>query len=104
MPVAHWGTEAESRMVNSYGEVFEANTAEADDDLPRLSGPDDQAGHVLGMYRELVPVFKSKDLEIDELDLSSRGSWQATLSTGAVIELGSERHRQPRSTRSPRWR
>ncbi|MBS0427087.1 MAG: cell division protein FtsQ/DivIB [Proteobacteria bacterium] len=88
VPVAHWGTEAESRMVNSYGEVFEANTAEADDDLPRLSGPDDQASHVLGMFRELEPVFKAKDLELDELDLSSRGSWQATLSTGAVIELG----------------
>ncbi|MFT4268845.1 MAG: cell division protein FtsQ/DivIB [Xenophilus sp.] len=88
VPVAHWGEESESRLVNSYGEVFDANSAEAGDDLPHLAGPDDQAGHVLGMYGELVPVFKAVDLELDGLSLSSRGSWQAQLANGATIEMG----------------
>ena len=40
VPVAHWGDEAESRLINGYGEVFEANVAEVDEhDLPRLVGP-----------------------------------------------------------------
>jgi len=88
VPVAHWGEESESRLVNSYGEVFDANSAEAADDLPRLAGPDDQAGHVLGMYRELVPLFESAQLEAEGLGLSSRGSWQVRLANGATIELG----------------
>ncbi len=89
VPVAHWGGEAESRMINAYGEVFEANVGEViDQDLPRLAGPLDQAGQVLGMYRTLVPLFQPYDLEIDALTLSSRGSWQVVLDTGAVLELG----------------
>jgi cell division protein FtsQ len=88
VPVAHWGDEADSKLVNGYGEVFEANVAEVDDSLPHLSGPGDQAGMVLGMYRELEPLLRPYDLTIDELSLSSRGSWAATLDTGAVIELG----------------
>jgi cell division protein FtsQ len=88
VPVAHWGDEDSSKLVNNYGEVFDANVAEADDDLPRLDGPAEQAGQVLGMYRVLVPIFQPYQLSIDELALSARGSWQAVLDTGATIELG----------------
>ena len=88
VPVAFWGGEDRSALVNSFGEVFEANTAEASDELPRLIGPDEQSGHVLGMFRELQPLFAASGLSIEQLELSQRGSWQATLDTGAVIELG----------------
>ncbi|MBU1443770.1 MAG: cell division protein FtsQ/DivIB [Gammaproteobacteria bacterium] len=88
VPVAFWGGESESRLVNSFGEVFEANVAEVDDSLPRLSGPNGQAGQVLGMYRVLEPLFKPYDLSIDELELSSRGSWRVVLDSDADIELG----------------
>lgn len=88
VPVAHWGDDAGSKLVNNFGEVFEANVAEVDDDLPRLYGPVDQAGQVLGMYRVLAPLFQPYDLSIDELALSGRGSWQVVLDTGATLELG----------------
>ena len=88
VPVAHWGPDADSKLVNSFGEVFEANVAEVDDALPRLDGPVDQAGQVLGMYRVLAPMFQPYDLRVEDLSLSGRGSWQVTLDTGAVIELG----------------
>ncbi|MDB5730274.1 MAG: cell division protein FtsQ [Variovorax sp.] len=87
-PVAHWGGEADSKLVNNYGEVFEANTAEAGDDLPRLKGPAGQAGQVLGMYRTLAPLFEPYELHLEELTVSGRGSWQAVLDSGAVVELG----------------
>ena len=87
-PVAHWGDEAESKLINGFGEVFEANVAEVDDDLPHLDGPAEQAGQVLGMYRVLSPLFQPYDLSIDALSLSSRGSWRVTLDTGATVELG----------------
>lgn len=86
--VAHWGNEAESKLVNSFGEVFEANTAEVDSELPHLAGPIEQAGQVFGMYRTLQPLFEGYDLHLDALSLSARGSWQAELDTGALIELG----------------
>ncbi|MGR4872034.1 cell division protein FtsQ/DivIB [Variovorax sp. LARHSF232] len=88
VPVAFWGEDDESRLINGYGEVFEANVAEVDQPLPRLSGPLAQAGQVLGMYQVLAPLFTPYDLAIDELVLSARGSWEAKLDTGAVIELG----------------
>ena len=88
--VALWGADRESRMVNSFGEVFEANVGEVDqDELPRLSGPDAQAAEVLAMYRVVNPMFEPLGLTVDRLTLSARGSWQLELDSGAVVELGS---------------
>jgi cell division protein FtsQ len=88
VPAAHWGSESESKLINGFGEVFEANVAEVADNLPRLDGPQEQAGQVLGMYRVLAPLFAPYDLAIEQLTLSSRGSWRAVLDSGAVLELG----------------
>ncbi|MGJ7484651.1 cell division protein FtsQ/DivIB [Variovorax sp. LT2P21] len=88
VPVAHWGDEAGSKLVNGFGEVFEANVAEVDDQLPRLDGPLEQAGQVLGMYRLLAPLFQPYELDVVELGLSSRGSWHVLLDSGALVELG----------------
>lgn len=86
--VALWG-EHESRMVNSFGEVFEANAGDVESDgLPRLAGPDGQAREVLAMYEALVPLFEPLDLAVARLALTARGSWNVELDTGAAIELG----------------
>ena len=88
-PVAYWGAENESRMVNGFGEVFEANVGDVESqDLPRLVGPDGQAAEVLNMYGRLKPLFEPLDLSVDEVSLSGRGSWSVGLDTGATIELG----------------
>lgn len=88
-PVAFWGPEGETLLVNSFGEVFEANPGDVDqDDLPRLSGPREQSAQVLATYRALAPLFRSLELEIEQLTLTARGSWQAQLDTGAMVELG----------------
>ena len=87
--VAYWGSEGELRLINNYGEVFEANVGEVDQDpLPRLNGPDGQGPEVLAMYRVLLKHFGQMDLQVDELELSRGGSWRARLDTGATIELG----------------
>lgn len=88
-PVAFWGAEGETTLVNSFGEVFEANPGDIEDeDLPRLAGPQDQSAQVLAMYRALAPAFEPLDLEVSQLVLTARGSWQARLDTGATIEMG----------------
>ena len=88
--VAYWGTEGDSRLVNSFGEVFEANLGELEqDDLPRLGGPDGQSAMVLAMHRTLQPILTPIDVTLEQLELSPRGGWHARLDTGTTLELGS---------------
>lgn len=87
--VAYWGAEGDSRLVNNFGEVFEANVGEVDQEaLPRLSGADDQAAQVLASYQMLQPLFEALDLTIDHVELSQRGGWRVRLDSGAMLELG----------------
>ena len=87
--VAYWGAEGDSRLLNSFGEVFEANAGEVEHEmLPRLVGPATQGPQVLAMYRQLQPLFDGLDMGLDQLELTGHGSWVARLDTGAVVELG----------------
>lgn len=88
-PQAFWGADSESRLVNSFGEVFEANPGDVEqDDLPRLAGPEGTSQQVLAMYRGLKPLFEPMDLAIAELTLTNRGGWTLQLDSGATVELG----------------
>ena len=88
--VALWAGEAgNDRLVNSFGEVFEANLGDIEDDeLPTLSGPEGSAAQVLAMSARLAAALTPLAARITALSLSSRGSWQATLDSGAVVEMG----------------
>ncbi len=87
--VAYWGQDADAQLVNTYGEVFEANPGDVEaEDLPLLSGPDGQAALVLDAWRRLSPVFERIDAPIAQLELTSRGSWRTRLDDGATLELG----------------
>lgn len=84
-----WGADSESRMLNTFGEVFEANTGDAEsEELPRLVGPDSQSGAVLESYQSLNALFTPLDASIEQLELTGRGGWRLQLDGGAVIELG----------------
>ena len=88
-PLALWGEEGGSRMLNQQGQVFEANVGEVEaDSMPRMKGPDSQSQEVLAMYRTLRAVLQAVDMDIDEIELSPRGSWKVVTSQGAVLELG----------------
>lgn len=80
--VAHWNG---SELVNSYGEVF---TAQSEQSLPSYNGPLDSAPQVMEMYarwsRQLAPLKQS----ITQIGLSPRFAWQLRLSNGMVLELG----------------
>jgi cell division protein FtsQ len=86
---AYWGPEDTSRLLNTHGEVFEANLGEVEHEmLPRLDGPASQAPQVLAMYLTLHPMLETLELGLERLTLSGRGGWTVQLDTGAVIELG----------------
>ena len=99
-PAAYWepkadGADADSdasvdrQLVNSFGEVFQANLGDVeDDDLPTLSGPQGSAARMLRRWQLLGAQLQPLDESIDRLDLSGRGSWRATLDKGEVLEIG----------------
>jgi cell division protein FtsQ len=76
-------------MVNSFGQVFEANAGEVEDDhLPRLAGPHGSSARVLAMHQALLPALQPLQLALETLTLTPRGLWRAELAGGIVIELG----------------
>jgi len=89
-PVAIWGSESGAeKLVNTFGEVFEANVGDVEDDnLPTLAGPEGSSAHVLAMLGRVEAGLAPLGARVEALALSGRGSWQATLDTGAVVELG----------------
>lgn len=81
--------KASDKLVNSFGEVFEANLGDVEDDeLPTLSGPDGTSLEMLALLKRLDPLFAQLDWQIEMLTLSGRGSWRAELDSGARIEIG----------------
>jgi len=99
-PAAYWDTKVEGadaqseasverQLVNSFGEVFQANLGDVEDeDLPILAGPAGSASHMLQMWQQLQNLILPLTDNIDRLDLSGRGSWRVALKLGAQIELG----------------
>lgn len=88
--VALWeGESAVERLVNSHGEVFEANIGEIEDEgLPVLAGPPGSSARMLTMRKRLAATLQPLGRDIDRLQLSGRGSWSVRLDNDAEIELG----------------
>ena len=88
--VALWVTErSQTRLVNSFGEVFDANPADVEDEtLPVFDGPRGQSPALWAMYRKLQPLLSRSGTEVRRLELSARGSWRVESGDGMHIELG----------------
>jgi cell division protein FtsQ len=95
--VALWASAASSdagdaepdKLVNSYGEVFEANLGDVEDEaLPTLRGPDGSSQHMLTMFGRLQSQLAPLEARIETLELSGRGSWRVALDNGSEVELG----------------
>ena len=86
-PFAKWkdGDGERSRLVNNFGEVFEA---EFDGPLPVLSGPDGTAKEVLEQFDRFKSVLAGIDRTPMAVSLSARRAWQLRLENGASLELG----------------
>lgn len=89
---ALWSEDGEGvpdKLVNTYGDVFEVNLGDIEDEgLPLLAGPAGSSRHMLVMLGRLRTALGPLQSSADKLSLSSRGSWRATLANGVSIELG----------------
>lgn len=83
------GEERDDRLVNTYGEVFVANVGDVEDEaLPTFGGPEGRSAEMLAMYRRLRPALEPLQVEIEQMVLSTRGSWRVLLDNGTTLELG----------------
>jgi cell division protein FtsQ len=89
-PAARWmGVDGNESLVNTFGEVFQANLGDVDADaLPVFSGPDNQAKQVSQMYQKLTVVFARLERRIVRLDVSGRGSWGLLLDDDTEVTMG----------------
>ena len=89
---ALWSQDGDTqpdKLVNTYGEVFEVNLGDVEDDnLPILIGPKESSRHMLVMLQRLSLAMQPMQSPLDKLILSSRGSWRVVLDSGVNIELG----------------
>jgi cell division protein FtsQ len=88
--VALWqGEDGDERLVNDFGEVFQANIGDVEDeDLPQFGGPEGTSAQMLSLYRRLEPLFAAQQMTVRTLNLSGRGSWRVELDSGATLEIG----------------
>jgi cell division protein FtsQ len=88
-PLAFWG---DALLVNTYGEVFSANLAEADEhgNLPRLGGPQGSELLVSRMYVDAARSLRDIGLVPTQVSLSDRYGWTFFTEQGVRIELGRE--------------
>ncbi|MEZ5650999.1 MAG: cell division protein FtsQ/DivIB [Burkholderiaceae bacterium] len=101
-PHAIW---EDGRLINHYGELFDANLDEAvaDGPLPQLSGPSpDTVLQVVKRYDELVRLTKELGMVPVSVSLSDRRAWRATMEDGTELVIGRE-HGVPVSDRIRRW-
>jgi cell division protein FtsQ len=83
------GDRRSERLVNTHGEVFEANLGDVEDEsLPTLAGPDERSAQMLAMLQRLSTALAPMSQAVQILRLTSRGSWRAELEGGATLELG----------------
>ncbi len=93
-PAARWAAaDGNERLVNTFGEVFDANTGDLptelnSEGLPLLAGPEGTSNQVLQMHHRLTSVFARLSRSVQVLELSGRGSWSLMLDDEAEIELG----------------
>jgi len=99
-----WGPADSGRLVNTYGEVFVANTAEAEEDaqLLALDGPPDSEGDVIEKLEVMREWFKPLKAEPMAVALSGRYAWRTKLSNGMVVELGREQNDEERAAMEQR--
>jgi cell division protein FtsQ len=85
--VAHWD---DGRLVNTYGELFTANSAALDNEneLPTLNGPVGTHPEVIKRWRELDDWLKPLSVKVSALNLSDRFAWELNLNNGAELLLG----------------
>jgi cell division protein FtsQ len=86
-PIAWWGNRL---LINNKGSLFSPADAVIAETLPYLEGPVGSQGQVMERYIDLRQTLGSRELSVQSLQLSMRGSWSTALKNGVELVFGSE--------------
>jgi cell division protein FtsQ len=86
-PIALWNGDF---LINQYGKAFQADTTRLKSALPAFFGPEGSEDIALENFINLSKLLKFSEFTIDELQLTERHSWQLTLNSGVMLNLGRE--------------
>ncbi|MCF2132821.1 MULTISPECIES: cell division protein FtsQ/DivIB [Burkholderiaceae] len=98
-PLGTWGSD---QFVSVDGEVFTANQAEADAELPVFAGPIGSERDVVARYHDFQKWFEPLGAKPEEVTLSPRYAWTVKLTNGMQVELGRERNKDMLASRARR--
>jgi cell division protein FtsQ len=98
-PLATWGDD---QLVSVDGDLFTANQAEIDDDLPEFYGPPGSEKTVVARYHDFTRWFAPLKAAPESVTLSARYAWSVKLSNGTEVEFGRERNPQTLAERARR--
>ena len=83
-PMARWGKD---RMLAESGDLFPAPVGTVMR-LPLFEGPDARSAELMAFHSQAKPLFLGSGLQVSVVRLSTRGSWNLSLSDGTDIEVG----------------
>ncbi len=86
-PVALWNGDF---LLNKFGKAFQADIRRVNHALPQFFGPEGTEELALVNYNDINELLGFDGLDIDELILTERFSWQLTLNDGVTLNLGRE--------------
>lgn len=82
--IAYWNHDY---VVNRFGETFKPETM-PEGTLPVLTGPQGDLAMMLKRFAELQLKFEAAELQLKELHLSERRSWNMKLANGTELRVG----------------
>jgi cell division protein FtsQ len=85
VPAAIWG---ERGLLNTDGELFVSSARHIPAELPRLSGPAEQAPVVAKRYLQIREQLIPLGLDVRKVHVDARGAWELTLHNGVDVRFG----------------
>jgi cell division protein FtsQ len=100
--VAYWRStdSGDTRLVNSYGELFDAA---ANESMPVFSGPAEASNQILLQSHRFNDLLQPINRKVVAASLSGRQAWQIKLDDGMVMELGKDQLKAPLEERLTRF-
>ena len=98
-PLGTWGDD---QLVSVDGDLFTANQAEINEDIPEFSGPPGSEKLVVQRYRDLQKWLAPLGTQPEAVTLSARYAWSVRIANGLEVELGRERTPQSLDERTQR--
>lgn len=85
-PIARWN---DRYLIDTEEQLFPI-PPDAPDRLPLLQSPDDQEALVLANYKQINRLLKPLQLQIQQITVDDRQSWELVLSNGVIVTIGRE--------------